>query len=155
MKYLLISGILLFSACDTQDAANPEAISKQLETGSDGGIWQLVEMSGSFSGIPPTTGDDMEWQETYTLFADNTFTKERQWEGEPKESGGTYQYVTLSDGEFLELSHASENNLIGNCTGDLKELLWFKSENKLEATWRNCDGPGLVYEKVNEGGAAQ
>jgi hypothetical protein len=44
--------------------------------------WKLITMTTN-QMINPTviTGADMEWQETYTLKSDGTFTKSRNWDG--------------------------------------------------------------------------
>jgi len=149
--------MILFTACETQDEVSPEVISEQLETDSGTKKWQLVEMSGQLANEPPATGSAMAWQEYYLLYEENTFKKVREQNGQVKEASGTYEFVTLSDGEYLELIYPSENNLIGNCTGEPKEYLSVASESKLIGTWWACDGPGLVYEKVSQssGGTAQ
>lgn len=91
----------------------------------------------------------MAWQETFVLNEDHTFRKVREQSGEIKEASGTYAFVKLSDGKYLELTYNTENELIGNCTGESKELLRLQDENKLTGTWQACDGPGLVYKRVN------
>ncbi|WKN41104.1 hypothetical protein [Tunicatimonas pelagia] len=148
MKYFIFSLLLLFTACSTQEDADLEASAQESDSEQEVQKWQLVEMSGNIANVPPTTGDNMSWQEFYLLQSDNTFKKVREQYGETKEASGTYEYVTLSDGEYLELTYSSENNLIGNCSGETNELLFVESENTLIGTWRACDGPGLVYEKA-------
>jgi len=109
--------------------------------------WQLVKMSGNDGSVPPSTGSDMDWQEWYLLYSNHTFTKTRERDSTVIESG-TYAIVTLSDGKYLELIYKSQNDLIGNCIPEPKELLKFNSEIELTRTWSACDGPGLFYEKV-------
>lgn len=110
--------------------------------------WQLTSMSGNISNVPPTTGSDMDWQEWYLLYADNSFTKTRDRNNSVTEAAGTYRFITLSDGQYLELTYKADNSLIGNCVADLKELLKVAPEDELTGTWSACDGPGLVYKKV-------
>ncbi len=110
--------------------------------------WQLVRMSGNIANIPPSTGSDMAWQEWYVLYPDDTFIKTRERDNAVNEEKGTYAIVTLSDGEYLELTYKLKNDLIGNCSIDAKELLKINSEDELIGTWWACDGPGLFYEKV-------
>ncbi len=157
MRYLIIGLMIMFAACETQDEVSPEATVEQSDAESYLEKWQLVEMSGSIANVPPTTGSDMAWQEYYLLYEDDTFKKVREQDGNIKEASGTYEFVTLSDGEYLELTYPSENELIGNCSVEPKEMLSIESEDKLIGTWWACDGPGLVYEKVeqNQGGTAQ
>ena len=146
---LVILGIGIVTACSNSEEPGLErAREQQSDDVQAAQKWQLVEMSGSIANVPPSTGSDMNWQEYYLLYPDSTFTKVRERDGDVREAGGTYAFVTLSDGEYLELSYPSPNDLIGSCTTEPKELLFFQSENKLTGTWQACDGPGLVYEKV-------
>jgi len=110
--------------------------------------WQLIKMSGNDANIPPSTGSDMAWQESYLLYPNGTFTKTRKRDNVTTEENGTYAIITLSDGKYLELVYKSKNDLIGNCTIEAKELLKITSEKELVGTWWACDGPGLFYEKV-------
>jgi hypothetical protein len=135
----LFFSICILMACSTD---------KEIDNGQCAQKWQLTSMSGNIANVPPSTGDDMEWQEWYLLYANNTFTKTRTRDDVTTEEGGTYAIVTLSDGNYLELTYHSENNLIGNCTADSKELLRKYSDDKLTGTWSACDGPGLIYERV-------
>ncbi|WP_281987501.1 hypothetical protein [Aquimarina aggregata] len=110
--------------------------------------WQLVAMTGSIANMPPITGRKMSWQESYTLNTNKTFVKSRDTNGNVSLATGTYTFLILSDGTYLELTYISENNLIGNCNSDLKEILRLNdSQDKLTATWWACDGPGLFYER--------
>ena len=152
MKNLTIVGLFvlgIMTACTNSEETDMENLrqSSSLEQYQQ---WQLVEMSGSMANVPPASGSDMEWQEYYRFYPDSTFIKSRTRDGSTIEKSGTYSAVTLEDGEYLELTYPSENDLIGNCSGELKELLFFESEAKLIGTWQACDGPGLVYEKVEE-----
>lgn len=110
--------------------------------------WQLTEMSGSVENVSPSTGSSMDWQEYYLLYSDNTFVKSRERNNVITEKKGSYAFVTLSDGKYLELVYESHNDLIGNCTSEAKELLKLNAENELIGTWSACDGPGLVYERT-------
>ncbi|MEQ1586298.1 MAG: hypothetical protein ABL895_10490 [Cyclobacteriaceae bacterium] len=119
---------------------------------SDGNLcpekWQLVKMTGNVAGVPPSTGSNMGWQECYLLYPDNTFKKIREQNNQTTEVDGSYKELPLSDGVYLELVFKNDNNLIGSCSGDKKELLK-KSTDQLISTWWNCDGPGLFYEKTH------
>ncbi len=105
--------------------------------------WKLVRMTGSTMNSE-TTGADMEWQETYSLSEDGTFIKTRVVDGSTFQALGTYQVIDLSDGTYFEFSYNQQSSIIGNCTGDLIELLSFR-DNSLIGTWWACDGPGLEY----------
>ncbi len=102
------------------------------------------------ANVPPATGSEMAWQEHYLLYADNTFIKVRKQKKVISKEAGTYSYIVLSDSKYLELSYKTDNKLIGNCTNETKELLFLDSENTMIGTWWACDGPGLVYKKVQE-----
>jgi len=109
--------------------------------------WQLVQMSGNIANVPPVTGSDMEWQEWYVLYPDDTFIKTRVRNNATTSADGSYSLVTLSGEQFLELTYPSGNELIGNCSAETKELLVIKSDDELASTWQMCDGPGLIYKK--------
>lgn len=110
--------------------------------------WQLTSMSGMVAGIPPTTGEDMEWQEQYVLFTDGSFLKSRTSSDSTREEGGTFTILQTDDGAYIEFTYSQDNPLIGNCTNEPVEVLRFKSDTELIGTWWACDGPGLFYTKV-------
>ncbi|MBL6447156.1 hypothetical protein JMN32_12615 [Fulvivirga sp. 29W222] len=111
--------------------------------------WRLVQMSGSLKGSE-TTGNDMAWQETISLKPDGTFLKTRIQDNQTQKATGTYQYVNLSDGEYLELTHKVQSDLVASCTSATKELLRVDNKNRLIGTWQICDGPGLEYESAED-----
>ncbi len=150
MKNLIIGLFLLsvLTACTNMEETDPENLRENLSAEQNLQKWKLVEMSGNVANVPPSTGSSMAWQEYYELRPDHTFVKSREQDSGVIEETGTYAFVTLPDGEYLELTYDADNDLIGNCTSDSKELLFLQAENKLIGTWQACDGPGLVYEKV-------
>jgi hypothetical protein len=109
------------------------------------GEWKLIQMSGSIPDSE-TTGSDMEWQESYRFFEDGNFLKTRETEGSVEELTGTYSFN--EDPRSLELTYGKESQIIGSCQSDLKENLFFSSNNVLSSTWNQCDGPSLDYEKI-------
>ncbi len=145
MKNLLLLFILLFTSfsCSKENDSNVEFKSTQYPQN-----WRLVQMTGSITGVPPSTGKDMSWQESYTLQRDKTFIKSREIDNVTTKASGTYDFISLSDGTYLELTYRSNNTIIGNCSSDIKELLKLSADNKLTGTWWACDGPGLLYERV-------
>ena len=108
--------------------------------------WQLIKMTGQLAGSE-TIGSDMAWQEFYFLNSDGTFIKSREQDGVIREGYGKFLFEDLSDGKYLILTYETYNEIIGNCTPDLKEVLALKSYNRLVGTWSACDGPGLLYER--------
>ncbi|MEK6478109.1 hypothetical protein WJR50_11260 [Catalinimonas sp. 4WD22] len=152
MKYLLLTLIITLglNACSLENGVDMESAPEESDTGEVEQKWKLVQMSGSIANVPPTTGSDMPWQEYYVLYTDSTFLKSRTVGGVEEQAGGTYAFVVLEDGEYLELSYASDNELIGNCSQEAKEFLYLENEDKLIGTWWACDGPGLVYQRVEE-----
>ena len=109
------------------------------------GDWKLVQMSGSIPDSE-TKGSDMEWQESYRFFEDGNFLKTRETEGSVEELTGTYSFN--EDPRSLELTYGEESQIIGSCQSDLKENLFFSSNDVLSSTWNQCDGPSLDYEKI-------
>lgn len=109
--------------------------------------WQLIKMSGQMPDSE-TTGNNMEWQEFYLLNSKGTFIKSRERDGVLTEEPGNFSFEDLSDGKFLVLTYETNNSIIGNCTSDLKEVLWVKSDTRMIGTWAECDGPGLEYQRI-------
>lgn len=135
--FLLLAGIWIITSCH-----------KESDLDKFPQKWQLTTMFGQ---IPNSTisGSDMEWQESYILNSDGTFTKSRIRNGVLTEASGTFVFKELTDGKFLELYFNNSSNIIGSCTNSaLKETLWVRSEIKMLGTWSECDGPGLEYERI-------
>ena len=103
-------------------------------------------MTGNMANVAPLKGEDMSWQELYTLNADSTFTKERRGEKQLQASG-RYKFVNIGEEQFIEFQYGAATEIIGSCLGDNKETLRF-SNGKLYGTWQACDGPGLTYERM-------
>ncbi len=139
-RILLFMTIAILSSCNKEDDGNPES---ELT-----GNWKLIEMSGSIPNSE-TTGSDMEWQENYLLNTNGTFLKSRERDGITTEESGNFMFEELSDGKYLMLTYATDNEIIGNCTSELTEVLRLRSDSTLFGTWSACDGPGLVYEKTD------
>lgn len=141
---ILICTILLttVSCSKKEDPAKPIDFS----AGNFPQKWVLVKMTGNMQGSQ-TTGQDMEWQETYLLRADGSFTKTRITGSETLEAEGTYEAKNSSGEELLVLTFNEDSAIIGNCTGDNKETLQLTSDATLQSSWFACDGPGLYYEK--------
>ncbi|MFS4467556.1 hypothetical protein [Maribacter sp. 2210JD10-5] len=109
--------------------------------------WMLVKMTGQMADSE-ITGENMAWQEYYLLESSGKFVKYRNQNGKKSKGMGTYKIVEENDGNYLELVYNTHNPIIGSCSIDQKEVLWFQEENKLLGTWQACDGPGLEYKRV-------
>jgi hypothetical protein len=145
MKNLL--SILIFTALLT--ACTSENLELEKAEQFIGEIkWELVEMQGGFANTPPDTGDKMFWQEYYLLQPDSTFLKSRLFDGVTTEVRGTYSYVTLSDEPYIAFQFNTDSELISSCYNEEKELLRRHHDSQLISTWNACDGPSLLYEKV-------
>lgn len=140
MKYIIATLIVFMASCSTNTNEN------NLKKGEQS--WKLVRMTGSFINSE-STGSDMAWQETIKLKENGSFEKTRQRDGQTITVNGNYNYSEFEDGTYLILDYGKENELIGNCTGNLKETYWVISDSKLQGTWLACDGPGLEYELTN------
>jgi hypothetical protein len=137
IKFLALITVIILCSCSNDDYTVTQTT---LE-----GDWNLVRMSGSVPDSE-TTGSDMEWQESYRFFEDGNFLKTRETEGSVEELTGTYRFN--DDQGSLELTYAEESQIIGSCQSDLKENLFFSSNDVLSSTWNQCDGPSLDYEKI-------
>ncbi len=111
--------------------------------------WKLVEMTGQIVDSKQT-GADMSWQESYQLKPNGTFVKQREKNGVLNEASGSYEIDELSDGKYLILTYDRNDNIIGNCDAGLTESLKFEADNRLRSSWWACDGPGLLYEKIEQ-----
>jgi hypothetical protein len=138
---IIVIFLSVFSSCTKNTEENTT-------TADYHGKWTLVKMSGSmFNSV--TTGTAMDWQEFYLFNNDGTFTKSRTRNTVKTTVSGTYTAKNNSEGLYLELTYPKDSELIGSCYGNLKEELYFPDSETLSSTWRNCDGPGLDYEKVD------
>ncbi|MEM1258507.1 MAG: hypothetical protein AAGH81_08265 [Bacteroidota bacterium] len=111
--------------------------------------WRLVKMTGSIPNSE-TTGDAMEWQETYIFRDDLTFSKTRVWGERTTTASGrfTVQENDVEIGMFLVFENNFE--LVGNCQLQNEEYLYFTEDKKtLLSGWWACDGPGLFYQRTN------
>lgn len=108
--------------------------------------WNLDKMTGSMIGSE-TTGEEMEWQEYYIFTPKGAFVKSRTVDNVIIEAAGSFEIIEFeNDSEhYLELTYTTGEELAGNCTGDNKELLMYKTSTMISSTWQACDGPGLDY----------
>ena len=138
---ILAVSIFIFTSCSTDD----EITERDLP-----GEWQLVRTTTP-SG-DSERGAEMDWQESYFLRADGTFTKERVWDGETSAAEGAF---ILHDEPYgnagtahISMVYESQNDLIASCyTSQLKEKLYFESDELMVSSWEHCDGLGLEYAK--------
>ena len=140
---ILIVSIFAFTSCSNDD--------DEITHSHFIGEWNLVRTTGQFEGSE-STGAEMEWQESYTLRADGTFTKTRLRDNETSVTGGTY--TVHNDGDWhpgiahISMVYEAPNNLIATCYSDkLQEELYFETDELMVSTWKQCDGLGLEYAK--------
>jgi hypothetical protein len=146
--------LVVFTSCTYNNVIKPEK-NNELIPPQAPTKWQLIQMTGNIANDPPVTGSNMDWQEWYILYPNHSFTKTRVRDKVTTSASGSYAMVTSSDGQYLELSYPTNNNLIGNCSAEPKEFLVIKSEDELASTWSACDGPGLLYKKVKNKDATE
>lgn len=144
MKKLVILSILVFiiTSCTKDD---------EITDSSFLGEWKLVKTTAPFDNSE-RTGMEMEWQESYTLREDGTFTKTRVRDNETLVAEGTFiihqePYHTSGIAHII-IVYESENNIIATCYSDkIQEDLYFQTKNVMKSTWQHCDGLGLKYAK--------
>ena len=143
MKNLAIIVIFLslFSSCSKDNEETPITTPDYL------GKWTLIKMTGTMPNSK-TIGEAMDWYEFYMFSNNGTFTKIRIQNKTQTTASGTYTTKKIEDVEHLELTYSAESDIIGSCYGNLKEQLYFSNNNTLSSTWKNCDGPGLDYQKI-------
>ena len=143
--HLILALALLFMSCtnDKQELNTLEFNANVLPQ-----KWELFRMMGSFSGSI-TEGEEMEWQESYILGSDQTFTKTRITSGETLTGAGTFEFFSENEGVGIIFTFDQDLEIIANCTGDQIEYLYLDNDNKsLQGSWWACDGPGLFYQRV-------
>jgi hypothetical protein len=136
-KILLFLFVIILTSC-----------SKEFDSDKFPQEWKLISMSAD--QIAPAiikTGSEMEWQETYILNSDGTFTKSRNRDGIITEASGTFVFKDISNEKYFELSFFTGTSLLASCTPG-KEMMWVISETKMQGTWNACDGIGLEYERI-------
>ena len=113
--------------------------------------WELVRMTGSMVNST-TIGGDMEWQEYYVFTPDGTFQKIRTRTGVVSKATGTFEVTEYEndDEDYLELTYTEGLELIGNCSGNQKEVLIYRSATEFSNTLMACDGLGLDYVLVED-----
>jgi hypothetical protein len=126
----------LFSACFSDQQTNESACVVK---------WQLIEISGSRGNELPVRGEDLNYQESYTLRVDSTFIKEQKADRQ-RQASGRYKFIETGGEQFIEFNYYADNDIIGSCYGDTKEILLLL-DGKLYGTVQACDGPGLIYER--------
>ncbi|QED37656.1 hypothetical protein FK178_07910 [Antarcticibacterium arcticum] len=145
--------ILLFVLSTVLSSCSTDADEISLNKEDIYGKWNLVKMTGSF-GNSLTTGEDMEWQESYNFNRDGTFIKSRSRDGELTEAAGTF-VITENDSQFndplinfsIEIEFSNSNSIAASCySGGMKEELYFRGDRML-SNYHACDGPGLEYKK--------
>ena len=137
LVFSLIFGSIVSCSDDNNTAADLVQETSQVKL-------SLVKMTGSIQNSEQT-GAEMEWQEYYILGPGMSFTKVRERAGETLESKGTFDIVMINSDKYLQFTHNSDDELVGNCTGDAVELLMYTSSDSVKSTWQSCDGPGLFY----------
>ncbi len=150
MKKVIITLILLASIYSCTKETNDMSADLKLT-----GKWGLVKMTGNVEGSE-YTGSEMEWQETYVINKNNSFTKTRIRGDSTVIVSGIYNLIEeglLDESEsdiitYIEFLHNTVNAIIGNCNSNsLTEILYLNSKNELISSWEACDGPGLKYIK--------
>lgn len=140
-----VLGTLL--ACSHKEA-NPEGLAAKFNSEKFQQKWRLISMQGNIANVPPQTGSDMSWQEFYLFNADATFSKTRERDGVTKTITGKFSFKNIGTENYMELTYDADSEIIGNCYATATEELILKSDIQLTNTWNACDGPGLVYNKV-------
>lgn len=138
-KVIITFILLTFINCNSDDSESEIVLNEK---------WVLTKMTGSIPDSE-TTGSEMEWQEFYLFTSGNVVTKSREKDGVITEIKGTYKLTNYSNESLLEITYFEESDIIGSCSSQLTETLYFKPDNILYSTWNNCDGPGLIYKRID------
>lgn len=157
---LFIAAIFIFAqSCNSEKTkeSSEDAATSDLSTGetvlplSEEAFpqeWKLSMMSGMMANSE-TSGEDMEYQETYRFFSEKTFTKIREKKEAIIEASGTFDQIKTGAGEeYFKLSYTDQNELIENCDGGKEEWLLIDQEKTIRGTANACDHPTKTYTKM-------
>jgi len=148
MKNLIvfIALIAISFSCSTEDEI--EEIN-EFDSSKYPQKWELVRITGQKVGSE-RTGEDMQWQEFYLLKSDSTFLRWREDDSVKSEEFGNFSFKENQFEELMMiLTYDRPNDLVGSCYGSkTEEVLWVKSNDKMQNTWNACDGPGLEYKRI-------
>jgi len=86
----------------------------------------------------------LAWKEYYILNPDGTFLKSRNTDGNMIESTGTFEIITLSNDQYLELLFETDTELSTSCSKE-KEFLSYRDKTLVNGSWVPCDGPIMSY----------
>ncbi|MBC9794866.1 hypothetical protein [Sinomicrobium weinanense] len=123
--------VLLFSCSDDDNPTdeNP-VIENPLLNHPYPQKWELFKTKGAFEGSE-ATGEDMEWQETYMLYSDSTFTKTRVKKNGTMTGHGTFSIVENEGEVFFSLTYTDKDNpIIVSCSGNNEEHLYFRPDEE-------------------------
>lgn len=144
---LLISILVLLSSCSSDDETNQNKPNLAFDLQATQ-TWNLEQMTSSADGSE-TTGEDMEWQESYVFNPDFTFNKTRVTSIRTFFAEGSFTLDDGSDTLLLILSFTNPNDIVGSCSGQQREnLLLSEDLRSLRSNWIACDGPSLFYERT-------
>ncbi|KPM32298.1 Hypothetical protein I595_1948 [Croceitalea dokdonensis DOKDO 023] len=140
MRYITVLLLFFIVSCSKEDRLVFDASTNQ--------EWRLVSMSGSDGSV--TQGESMEWQESYLFRTDGTFTKSRTADGGTLNASGSFERKEMNGEKQLLLNYTEANGIVGSCFGTANEtLILDNDEKRLRSTWLACDGPGLIYERID------
>lgn len=135
---------LIISSCSWNDQSIEN---KKLSINKYPQEWKLVKMTTGLSGTEKR-GEKMSWQESYMFKSDGSFLKTRKRDGEVRSANGKYSLQEKNREKFFKLEYDNESPLIGNCSSENTEYLYFDEHGDyLMSNWWACDGPGLYYQE--------
>ncbi len=136
--YMILISFFLCISCNSDN--------EKLEHGQiTAETYKLITVKTNSLDIPRLEGDELPFDELIILFEDYTFTKRRTTDGITEEIGGTYKWITNSDGRRLQLNYTKESALLVKCWPALNELLRPLDGDRLENPSFACDNVGLIY----------
>lgn len=142
----LFALLFIFTSCELESESNIFL--------NPVGEWKLVKTIAE-DADSERTGDDLEFQETYIINNDGTFTKTRILDETTTVSTGTYTLSSIGPAinqepvaGYIHFTHSSQNDIIANCGETLVENMYFTMDFRLKGSWIFCDGLELEYVKM-------
>lgn len=134
-----LSATFLLSTCADKKNSNSE----------NDDVYILVSIKQGMTNSSDNNGE-LSMNQSYSFSDDGSFIKSQTSKSNILElfGVGTYTNEKTEEGIFYYLNYKEHNGIVGSCSGNNQEELLLRKDGKLQNSWMMCDGPFLVYEKI-------
>lgn len=134
-----LSATFLLSTCADKKNSNSE----------NDDVYILVSIKQGMTNSSDNNGE-LSMNQSYSFSDDGNFIKSQTSKRNTLElfGVGTYANEKTEEGISYYLNYKEHNGIVGSCSGNNQEELLLRKDGKLQNSWMMCDGPFLVYEKI-------